>query len=134
MKSSKTKKPATPAEAPGFNIVLTDPVSGQQFLKIRVPLVAKIPESEMLDIVTKIVANAGVMIRNQGRSAAAESILNQLGLPKTATEEEARGAILALKFSHPGDLVRREDYEALKKKLEEVEGRELAAGAGPIMH
>lgn len=112
MKYFKTKKPALPAEALGFNIVVTDPVSGLALLNIRVPLIRTLPESEIINAVAKIIARAGIIVREQNRPVANKPILDELGLLETASEEEVRGKILALKHSHPDDLIPRKEYDA----------------------
>jgi hypothetical protein len=112
MKWSKAKKPVPPAEAPGFNILVTDPTSGKELLKIRVPSTRAVPESEIRDTVAQILATAGVLVRSWRGPVAIKSILDELGVPITATEEQVRGAILALKYPHPDDSVPREDYDA----------------------
>lgn len=109
--SWKTKS-VPPANGSGFNIVVEDPVTGCELVKIRMPLIGKVNESEMIDFVARIVARAGAMIKERGRPVASRGILNELSLAETATEEEVRGAILALKFPHSSDFAPGKDYDA----------------------
>ena len=58
---------------------------------------------------------------------AAKSILDELGLPESATEAEVRGKLIALK--RPEGHVSREEFDALEQQLAEREAADLVHSA-----